>query len=38
LVVAQSSSEVPEGIMNNPVFTFTFDKTHSPAFLAAGVK
>ena len=23
LVVAQSSSEVPEGLMNNPVFTIT---------------
>jgi len=23
LVVAQSSSEVPEGLMNNPVLTFT---------------
>ena len=22
LVVAQSSSEIPEGLMNNPVFTF----------------
>ena len=25
LVVAQSSSEIPEGLMNNPVFIFTID-------------
>jgi len=25
LVVAQSSSEVPEGLMNNPVYIFTFN-------------
>jgi len=25
LVVAQSSSEVPEGLMNNPVFTSIFN-------------
>jgi len=23
LVVAQSSSEIPEGLMNNPVYTYT---------------
>jgi len=25
LVVAQSSSDVPEGLMNNPVFTLTIE-------------
>jgi hypothetical protein len=27
LVVAQSSSEIPEGLMNNPVFTDTVSAT-----------
>jgi hypothetical protein len=33
LVVAQSSSEIPEGLMNNPVFIFKvkFQNTHSPS-------
>jgi len=25
LVVAQSSSEIPEGIMNNPVYIYIYD-------------
>ena len=28
LVVAQSSSEVPEGLMNNPVYIYTYTHTH----------
>jgi len=35
LVVAQSSSEIPEGLMNNPVFSYKYcelcsTKTHHP--------
>jgi len=32
LVVAQSSSEIPEGLMNNPVYAF-FDKMQSHYLL-----
>ena len=35
LVVAQSSSEIPEGLMNNPVYIHTYIHIHTPpAFVA----
>ena len=33
LVVAQSSSEIPEGLMNNPVCVLIFSTTLSETFL-----
>jgi len=29
LVVAQSSSEIPEGLMNNPVYIHTYSHEHN---------
>ena len=33
LVVAQSSSEIPERLMNNPVYTHTHTHTHTHIFM-----
>ena len=34
LVVAQSSSEIPEGLMNNPVFLAHSDVLHQTLMMA----